>query len=89
MPRIFHRVSTIDPESNFGISVRFPTKSQRLYYIYYSDEDLVDPAWLLATSNGIPGTGLVEEWVDDGAVTSPHPSMQTQRNYRINVKLPE
>ena len=73
-----------------GIVIRFTTKNLREYGIWYDNDPLVNMTWLPAT-NGIPGTGGIRTWVDDGAVTEPHPldSTVTQRFYRIEVSLPQ
>jgi hypothetical protein len=74
-----------------GIVVRFPTKTQREYFIWYENSSLLNPDWTLATSNGLAGTGGVYEWLDDGTVTVPAPLHHsiTSRFYRISVDLPE
>ena len=71
-----------------GIVVRFPTKTQREYFIHYG-HSLAGQNWILATSNGIAGTGGTVEWVDDGSQTQPGPTGVTNRFYRIRVALPE
>ncbi|MFH0908942.1 MAG: alpha-amylase family glycosyl hydrolase [bacterium] len=75
--------------NNAGIIVRFPSKAQRDYTIWYVNEGLVNPSWLLATSNAIPGTGGTITWTDDGAQTAPAPALVTNRFYRINAGLPQ
>jgi hypothetical protein len=71
-----------------GLELRIPTKPQRWYYVYYSDREISDANWALATSNHIDGTGSVETWLDDGTETDPHPFEGTNRTYRIDVTLP-
>jgi hypothetical protein len=83
----YHRLASAS-NATAGISIRFPTKTPRDYYIYYDNQTIDQAAWSLATSNAIPGTGGLVEWVDDGTATSPHPSQQTNRVYRIDVSLP-
>lgn len=71
-----------------GIVVRFPTVMNREYFIKYGSS-LINPNWSAANTNGIPGTGGVVEWIDDGTLTSPAPQDATNRNYRIDVSLPQ
>jgi glycosidase len=71
-----------------GIVVRFPTSTQREYFIWYANAGLAGPPWIQATTGGIPGTGLTYEWLDDGSLTAPHPFAVTNRFYRIEVDLP-
>ncbi|HEY8241601.1 MAG TPA: hypothetical protein VIH35_09145, partial [Kiritimatiellia bacterium] len=71
------------------IIVRFPTKSQREYWIWYLNNGLLSPSWLLATSNAIPGTGGTYTWTDDGSQTTPNPIVATNRFYKIHVTLPQ
>ena len=75
--------------TNVGIYVRWPSKDQREYRIYYADQSLVSPTWSLATSNAIPGTNGVSAWLDDGTATAPHPFNATNRFYQIKANLPE
>jgi len=71
-----------------GVVVRFPTSLNREYFIRYGS-NLTDSTWLPANTNGIPGTGGIVDWVDDGTLTSPAPQDVTNRNYRIDVSLPQ
>jgi hypothetical protein len=75
--------------SSTGITVRFPTKTQRQYTIDYINGSLVSPNWATATPTPINGTGGVYEWVDNGTQTTPAPQTATNRYYKVNVKLPE
>ena len=75
--------------SSTGIVVRFPTKVRRNYFIHYNNLPLNNPVWNLATSNGITGTGLTYEWLDDGHLTEPDPINVTNRFYMIEVELPK
>lgn len=72
-----------------GIIVRFPTKTGREYFIWYDNAGLLNPSWVLTTSNPIPGTGSVVTWLDDGTLTAPHPFQVTNRTYSIEVRLAE
>jgi hypothetical protein len=81
--------STAASASPTGITVRFQTKSQREYTVWYGDANLRNANWSLATSNAIMGTGGIYEWIDTGAATDPDPSLITNRFYRIQVGVPE
>ena len=72
-----------------GIVVRFDTKTKRRYFIEYANGSIRNPSWTLATSNAISGTGSAYEWLDDGGETDPHPSLTTNRFYKILVDFPE
>jgi len=74
--------------SSTGVVVRFPTAMNREYFIRYGTS-LLNPTWLPTNTNGIPGTGGIVEWLDDGTLTTPHPGLSTNRNYRIDVGLPQ
>jgi len=80
--------ATAHSMTSTGIIVRFDTKLQRRYFVRYA-ADLMNPSWLLATSNAINGTGSAYEWIDDGSQTDPDPADATNRFYRIQVDLPE
>ena len=71
-----------------GIVVRFATAADRVYRVWWTDASLTAPAWTLATTNGLPGTGGWVQWLDDGTLTAPAPALATQRTYRIEVRLP-
>ena len=71
-----------------GVKVAFPTETGRDYFVWYSNDQLLHPTWLLANTNPIAGTGGLVEWVDDGSVTTPHPAA-TNRVYRIQAQLNE
>jgi glycosidase len=83
----YHRLAEAEGQAD-GIHVRFPTASRRDYFIYYANQTVENPLWILATSNGIAGTGGVVDWVDDGTLTSPHPAEVSNRVYRVDVSLP-
>jgi hypothetical protein len=85
----FLRATQAVQTNSTGIVVRFATKTQRDYWIWYANQGLVNPAWLLATSNAISGTGGTYSWMDDGSATDPHPKFATNRFYRIEVTLPQ
>jgi hypothetical protein len=72
-----------------GIALQFPSKAQREYTIWYVNQGLLNPSWILATSNSIPGTGGTITWTDDGTQTVPAPLLTTNRFYKINVGLPQ
>jgi len=72
-----------------GIVVRFPTKTQRNYYIHYDNLPLTAQSWTQATVNAIAGTGGIYEWLDDGSVTDPDPINVTNRFYQVEVELPQ
>lgn len=73
-----------------GFSVRFPTKTQREYHVWYANGAVQNNApWQSATTNAIPGTGGTVEWVDDGSTTVPAPSTASNRTYQIRVGLPQ
>ena len=71
-----------------GFVVRFDTATGRRYYVYYNNTGLMNQAWSNATPAGINGTGAMYEWTDDGSQTTPHPSLVTNRLYKIGVSLP-
>ncbi len=71
-----------------GIVVQFPSKTQREYHVWYANSGPLNASWTQATTNAIPGTGGILTWLDDGALTSPHPSASTNRTYQIRVQLP-
>ncbi|MFH0879775.1 MAG: hypothetical protein V2A34_08685, partial [Lentisphaerota bacterium] len=73
--------------SSTGLVIRFPTKAQREYSIWYMNNGLMTPSWSSAT-NGIPGTGGTVTWEDNGTATAPHPFLASNRYYRIDVELP-
>ena len=84
-PRVTQQART----NNTGIVVRFPTVSQRDYYIWYANNLSAAPLFLPAVTNPIAGTGGTHEWVDDGAFTAPGPAESTGRWYQIRVGLPQ
>lgn len=72
-----------------GIVVRFPSQTQRDYFIWYANDTLLNAAWTLTSSNPITGTGGIVEWLDNGSQTAPIPSLTTNRFYRVQVDLPK
>ncbi len=72
-----------------GMQFSFDSKSGRRYYIWYSNNDLLTPAWSNATPSGILGTGDSLDWTDDGSQTEPPPEEVPYRFYRIEVEKPE
>ena len=81
-----------DPNAQFDVThvgrtnatfvVRFATRPEREYLVWFATNGLVTPTWLQGPSNRIQGTGGIEEWVDPAAVTN-------QRFYKVNVYVPE
>lgn len=71
-----------------GLRLDFDTKSGRRYYIWYSNNGLINPSWSNATPSGIEGTGTSLDWTDDGSQTLPPPNQVTNRFYRIEVQWP-
>ncbi len=72
-----------------GVVIRFQTKTARKYFVDYNNQTLSNPSWVLATTNGLNGTGNVYEWLDNGTLTAPNPLTLTSRFYRISVDLPQ
>lgn len=81
--------ATSSTRTNSSFVVRFPTKTQREYQVYYANGGPSATAWLAGTTNAIPGTGGTVEWLDDGSVTVPVPGAATQRTYQVRVQLPQ
>ncbi len=75
-------------QNGSGIIVRFQTRTEREYLIWYADNNLMQPTWYQASSNSIQGTGSLYEWMDDGSETTPHPNQATSRYYKVEVELP-
>ena len=69
--------------------VRFPTAAGRDHFVWYANQGLLNPAWALATSNPIAGTGGIVEWTDDGTHTAPALGQTTDRVYRIEYSVPQ
>jgi hypothetical protein len=65
------------------VTLQFQTIEGRSYEILYS-ENLIQ--WLPAQT-GIPGTGGLLQWTDDGSQTGSHPQSETKRFYRVRVEL--
>lgn len=71
-----------------GLWVSFPGKPQREYRIWYADQGLVAPAWILATTGALTATNTITSWLDNGTQTAPHPFSATNRFYQIKASLP-
>ena len=71
-----------------GLRLAFDTRNGRRYYIWYSNNGLINPAWSNATPSGISGTGGSVNWTDDGSETEPEPDQVTDRFYRVEVAWP-
>lgn len=74
--------------TNTGFVVRFPTQTQREYYLWYANQTLLGAPWNLVSTNPFAGTGGIVEWTDDGTLTTPAPAAATNRYYRVQVDLP-
>ena len=70
-----------------GITLWFPTATQRQYRIWYANHSITNP-WMLSTPTPMAGNGQLMQWIDDGTQTTPHPNNVTNRFYRIDVQLP-
>ena len=77
---LFDLTSVVRTNANFV--VRFATRPEREYLVWFATNGLVTPTWLQGPSNRIQGTGGIEEWVDPSAVTN-------KRFYKVNVYVPE
>lgn len=84
----YFRVNATSPTNN-GMVVRFPSKAQREYHVWYANSGPLNAAWTQATTNAIPGTGGILTWIDDGVLTTPHPAAASNRTYQIRVGLPQ
>ena len=62
--------------------VRFATRPEREYLVWFNTNGLVNPTWLQGPSNRIQGTGGIEEWVDPTTATN-------KRFYKIDVQVPD
>ena len=71
-----------------GLWVSFPGKAQREYRIWYADQGLANPAWVLATTGALTATNTITSWLDNGTQTAPHPFNTTNRFYQIKANLP-
>ena len=74
-----------------GFELDVDARSNRNYYIYYADNDLMSPVWKLVSTNPIYGTGSAITWEDDGSLTvpPPHDPSVGKRFYKSEVSLPE
>lgn len=89
-PSDYLRWTLLAPTNAGGFTLRFPSKLQREYRVWYANSGPHnDAVWIQATTNAIPGTGNTIIWVDDGSLTAPHPAVATNRTYQIRVNLPE
>ena len=81
----------VNPSVSGGdITVEIDTKSDRVYKIWYTDEELVgSPTWILITNSVVEGSGGTIPFVDDGSETAPSPSDVPKRFYRSEVELAE
>jgi len=70
-----------------GVIVRFSTKLERDYLVWYTDNGLIEPTWYQGSSHRIQGTGGIEEWEDVGDHTRPHPMGVDHRFYAVEVLL--
>ncbi|HQQ03660.1 MAG TPA: alpha-amylase family glycosyl hydrolase [Kiritimatiellia bacterium] len=83
----FFRVENAAPVP--GLQLSFDTATGRVYYIWYSNSGLINPAWSNATPAGITGQGGSTNWTDDGSQTAPPPGEVPDRFYKIEVEWPE
>ena len=68
--------------TNANFVVRFATRPEREYLVWFATNGLVTPTWLQGPSNRIQGTGGIEEWTDPSAPTN-------KRFYKVGVYVPE
>ena len=87
-PNAFFGVTGTEPGPN-SIVVRFATRPEREYVVWYTDNGLMTPTWLQGPTDRIQGTGGIEEWEDDGTESDPHPTAVDHRFYKIEVMLLE
>ena len=78
---------TIVRTSPTTVQLTFPTISNRIYRIYYSNT-LNNPTWTQAGSD-ITGNGSVQTYVDDGSGTGSPPTTTQRRYYKLQVSLAE
>jgi len=62
--------------------VRFATRPEREYMVWYTTNGLRTPTWMQGPTERIQGTGGIEEWIDPSVATN-------KRFYRIGVSLPD
>jgi len=71
-----------------GITLWFPTSTQRLYRIWYANHSIMSTNWQVSTApTTINGTGGTVQWTDNGSGTIPHPNQVTNRFYKIDVQF--
>ncbi len=61
--------------------IRFPTLSQRIYQVFWSDDLAV---WHPGSAS-VSGDGTTKLWIDDGTVTGTAPNVAVRRFYRVQV----
>jgi hypothetical protein len=66
-----------------GFLISFDTVADRFYKVHYSDNL---STWSAMTGD-ITGDGATKNITDDGADTTPHPNTQSQRFYKVEVRL--
>ena len=81
-----------DPNSTFDVTsigrtnatfvVRFATRTEREYLVWYATNGLVAPTWFQGPADRIQGTGGIESWTDPIAPTN-------KRFYKVTVYPPE
>lgn len=76
----------VQTANSTGITLWFPTSTQRQYRIWYVNHSLMATNWT-STPSTINGTGGTVQWIDDGSGTIPHPSQVTNRYYTVDVQL--
>ena len=71
------------------MNVSFLSSTNRLYAPEFNDGAAPDLAgWQSATGTPFLGSGSVTNWLDDGHETGIHPSLVTQRIYRMKASPP-
>jgi hypothetical protein len=80
-PAALFDVTQIETTNNSFV-VRFATRTEREYMVWFTTNGLVAPTWLQGPSNRIQGTGGIEEWEDVDPA-------DRQRSYKVDVVLPE
>ena len=76
----------VQTANSTGITLWFPTATQRQYRVWYVNHSVMATNWT-ATPATIEGTGGTVQWTDDGSATVPHPNQVTNRYYKIDVEL--
>jgi hypothetical protein len=83
----FFGVTQAQRQAN-SIVVRFATRPEREYLVWYADNGLMMPTWQQGPTDRIQGTGGIVDWEDDGTETDPHPLDSDGRVYKIEVMVP-